>query len=275
MSSRSQSSTNLSSVISHLSSNLPIAVLASRHQQAELNESPLAAQYQLIFAPNLEELTRIRADAYMDLLFEDELLKSNLPSVNCHLPSTLSSVNCHLSSTPSSVISHLSSITDRINSLNTLLPAPVFVNSVIYPLQAGWRELIRINAWPGFLRSGLLEVAAWNDEGLADRADGNNNSTGEPEPVAGTKNAIAQKANDLFKTQLAWVKNIPGLVAPRIIAMIIYEARQTLAAGVSSKEEIDTAMKLGTGYPLGPFEWTNVIGTERVDRLLELMTDDG
>lgn len=188
----------------------------------------------------------------MDLLFEDELLKS-VPSTANRQPFTM---------------------TDRINTLRALLPAPVFVNSVIYPLQADWRELIRINAWPGFLRSGLLEVAAWNDEDMAN-SPGNKNISGELEPATGTENAIARKANDLFKSQLAWVKNIPGLVAPRIIAMIIYEARQTLAAGVSSKEEIDTAMKLGTGYPLGPFEWTNVLGSERIDRLLQWLTVNG
>ena len=26
-------------------------------------------------------------------------------------------------------------------------------------------------------------------------------------------------------------------------------------AGTATKEEIDIAMKLGTGYPFGPFEW--------------------
>ena len=42
--------------------------------------------------------------------------------------------------------------------------------------------------------------------------------------------------------------------------MIINEAFLALQEGVSTKEEINTAMKLGTNYPLGPFEWVEKIG---------------
>jgi 3-hydroxybutyryl-CoA dehydrogenase len=43
---------------------------------------------------------------------------------------------------------------------------------------------------------------------------------------------------------------------------------------VSSREEIDTAMKLGTNYPYGPFEWTRKIGPQQVAGLLELLSVD-
>ena len=33
---------------------------------------------------------------------------------------------------------------------------------------------------------------------------------------------------------------------------------------VSTKEEINTAMKLGTNYPFGPFEWANAIGANNI-----------
>jgi 3-hydroxybutyryl-CoA dehydrogenase len=58
------------------------------------------------------------------------------------------------------------------------------------------------------------------------------------------------------------------MITPRIIAMIINEAYFTLEQKVSTKEEIDLAMKLGTGYPLGPFEWSNRIGLTKVYSLL-------
>ena len=45
--------------------------------------------------------------------------------------------------------------------------------------------------------------------------------------------------------------------------MIINEAYFTWEAGTSTKEEIDIAMKLGTGYPYGPFEWGEKIGLSR------------
>ena len=66
------------------------------------------------------------------------------------------------------------------------------------------------------------------------------------------------------------------MLSARIIAMIINEAYYTLEAGISSKAEIDTAMKLGTNYPYGPFEWGEKIGLKNIYMLLfELSkTDD-
>jgi 3-hydroxybutyryl-CoA dehydrogenase len=37
---------------------------------------------------------------------------------------------------------------------------------------------------------------------------------------------------------------------------------------VSTKEEIDVAMKLGTNYPYGPFEWSEKIGLKNIYELL-------
>jgi 3-hydroxybutyryl-CoA dehydrogenase len=45
-----------------------------------------------------------------------------------------------------------------------------------------------------------------------------------------------------------------------------------LEEGVSTKEEINTAMKLGTNYPFGPFEWGEQIGISEVKALLEKLT---
>ena len=66
--------------------------------------------------------------------------------------------------------------------------------------------------------------------------------------------------------------NIPGLVAPRIVSAIINEAYYTLADGVSTKTEIDTAMKLGTNYPFGPFEWSATIGLQFIYELLFILS---
>ena len=51
--------------------------------------------------------------------------------------------------------------------------------------------------------------------------------------------------------------------------MIINEAYFALEDNVSSKTEIDTAMKLGTNYPFGPFEWVGLIGNKNVLALLQ------
>jgi 3-hydroxybutyryl-CoA dehydrogenase len=51
------------------------------------------------------------------------------------------------------------------------------------------------------------------------------------------------------------VTDTPGLIVARIVAMIINEACETALHGVATPGDIDTAMMLGTNYPLGPFEW--------------------
>ena len=46
----------------------------------------------------------------------------------------------------------------------------------------------------------------------------------------------------------------------RILAAIINEAVQLLDEGVATRQDIDTAMRLGTNYPHGPLEWADRIG---------------
>lgn len=62
-----------------------------------------------------------------------------------------------------------------------------------------------------------------------------------------------------------------GLVTPRVICMIINEAYRTVEECVATKDDIDKAMKLGTNYPFGPFEWCERIGISHVVRLLEVL----
>lgn len=60
-----------------------------------------------------------------------------------------------------------------------------------------------------------------------------------------------------------------GLVFPRIVSMIINEAAQVYSEKIAAKEDIDTAMKLGTNYPFGPLEWADKLG---IDLVFEILT---
>jgi 3-hydroxybutyryl-CoA dehydrogenase len=70
------------------------------------------------------------------------------------------------------------------------------------------------------------------------------------------------------------VPDVKGMIAARVIAMIVNEAYFALGDDVSSKENIDTAMKLGTNYPLGPFEWSEKIGLHNILNLLTSLSED-
>ncbi len=128
--------------------------------------------------------------------------------------------------------------------------APVFVNAVLTNSAALPGNYIRINAWNSFLERPVMEVVP----------------------------SKKQLPFDTVLTALGWsyqiVPDVPGMIAARVIAMIINEAYFALGDEVSTKQDIDTAMKLGTNYPRGPFEWCDLIGIRSILQLLELLSKE-
>ena len=131
---------------------------------------------------------------------------------------------------------------ERIGNLARLLPKLVMVNSVIHTLDKIHPSFIRFNAWPGFLKGNELEAAAAEEMKLVSKT--------------------------FFGEDLIFVRDSPGFVSPRIVSTIINEAFFALEDGVSTINEIDLAMKLGTNYPYGPFEWQDKIGLPNIYSLL-------
>lgn len=58
------------------------------------------------------------------------------------------------------------------------------------------------------------------------------------------------------------VADRPGFVTSRVNAMIGNEAFWMLMEGVASAEDIDTALKLALGHPMGPFELVDLVGLD-------------
>jgi len=124
---------------------------------------------------------------------------------------------------------------------------PVIVNSVTDTLRDIDAPFVRINGWPGFFKRSLVEASC--------------NSSSLKEKTERIFNGLNKKTE--------WVPDEPGFITARVIAMIINEAWYALEEGISTKEEIDVAMKLGTNYPYGPFEWGNQIGLKNIYALLD------
>jgi 3-hydroxyacyl-CoA dehydrogenase len=68
-------------------------------------------------------------------------------------------------------------------------------------------------------------------------------------------------SRSLGKTPIV-VLDVPGFVANRIGISVFAEASSLLERGVSSVKDIDTAMRLGYGYPMGPFELADLVGLD-------------
>jgi 3-hydroxybutyryl-CoA dehydrogenase len=136
---------------------------------------------------------------------------------------------------------------ERTALLTRLLPKPVFINSVIEPFAEKGSSFIRINGWPTFLKRTMIEASCSNE----------------------SLKPAAEKISAALNKTIDWVPDIPGFVSARVVSMIINEAYFALQENVSTKEEIDVAMKLGTNYPYGPFEWSEKIGLKNIYSLLK------
>jgi 3-hydroxybutyryl-CoA dehydrogenase len=139
----------------------------------------------------------------------------------------------------------------RMSALSLMLPSPVMINAVLSTIVEVGYPFIRINGWPGMLERGVHELVVPDAQ-------------------------VAEQVAQLYE-KLGWsfrmAPDIPGMITARILAVVINEAWYTWQEGVSSKEEIDTAMKLGTNYPMGPFEWGARIGLDRVVELLDVLSE--
>jgi len=65
------------------------------------------------------------------------------------------------------------------------------------------------------------------------------------------------------------VTESPGLVSVRLFVVLLNEACETLMEGVSSMENIDLAMRACFNMPLGPFEFADKVGLDKVVRWME------
>lgn len=65
------------------------------------------------------------------------------------------------------------------------------------------------------------------------------------------------------------VRDSPGFVAQRIVAMIVNIGASVAQQGIASPEDIDRAVKLGLNYPQGPLGFADVLGPDKILRVLD------
>lgn len=67
------------------------------------------------------------------------------------------------------------------------------------------------------------------------------------------------------------VTEAPGFLVNRLLIPMINEGIGALADGVASKEEIDEAMKLGAGHPIGPLALADLVGLDVCLAIMEVL----
>jgi 3-hydroxybutyryl-CoA dehydrogenase len=66
----------------------------------------------------------------------------------------------------------------------------------------------------------------------------------------------------------------PGFVVNRLLVPYLLYAIRIFEQGLASKEDIDKGMKLGCGYPMGPFELLDFVGLDTTYYIAEIMFDE-
>lgn len=64
-------------------------------------------------------------------------------------------------------------------------------------------------------------------------------------------------------------KDTPGFVVNRLLVPYMAEAVRLLERGDATARDIDIAMKLGAGYPMGPFELSDYVGLDTTNNILQ------
>ena len=144
---------------------------------------------------------------------------------------------------------------ERLTQYTKRQGAPIFLNSIfttlssLFDKRALSTSIFGFCGLPTFFNRSILEITTANHA----NAD------------------LLNQPMTALKTEFKIVKDQVGMVTPRVVCMIINEAFEALQQGVASREDIDLAMKLGTNYPFGPFEWGERIGLENVKRILKAL----
>merc|ERR1712147_340208 len=83
---------------------------------------------------------------------------------------------------------------------------------------------------------------------------------------------IPETSGETYDAMVAWgkamgkvtveCKDTPGFIVNRLLVPYILEAVRMVERGDASVKDVDTAMKLGAGYPMGPFELADYEGLD-------------
>jgi 3-hydroxybutyryl-CoA dehydrogenase len=91
-------------------------------------------------------------------------------------------------------------------------------------------------------------------------------------------------ANDVYETAYEFAKRLgkvpvrakdsTGFIVNRLLVPYMLDAIRAYEEGVGSIEDIDNAMKLGCGYPMGPFTLLDFVGLDTTYYITHVMFDE-
>jgi 3-hydroxybutyryl-CoA dehydrogenase len=89
-----------------------------------------------------------------------------------------------------------------------------------------------------------------------------------------TSDAAYQAAADWCRAigkTVVTTRDTPGFVVNRLLVPYMLDAIRVFEQGLASRDDIDNAMKLGCGYPMGPLFLTDYVGLDTTYSIAEIM----
>ena len=91
-------------------------------------------------------------------------------------------------------------------------------------------------------------------------------------------------AEEAYRSAVEWCRAIgktvvstgdsTGFVVNRLLVPYMLDAMRVFEQGLASRDDIDNAMKLGCGYPMGPLFLTDYVGLDTTYAIAEIMFDE-
>lgn len=85
---------------------------------------------------------------------------------------------------------------------------------------------------------------------------------------------IFEFAEKIGKTPVNVRKDVPGFIVNRLLVPYLNEAVRLVEEGVATPEDIDNAVRLALGYPMGPFQMLDMGGIDLTVRVLEYFSKE-
>jgi 3-hydroxybutyryl-CoA dehydrogenase len=96
-------------------------------------------------------------------------------------------------------------------------------------------------------------------------------------PTIGTSLATIEAADAFvrhLRKQPVRAKDASGFIVNRLLVPYMLDAVRAVEQGVGSTVDIDNAMRLGTGHPMGPLTLLDFVGIDTACRIAEIMFDE-
>jgi 3-hydroxybutyryl-CoA dehydrogenase len=93
-------------------------------------------------------------------------------------------------------------------------------------------------------------------------------------PISDATMELARALGPKLGKQIVIAKDRPGFIVNLLLVPYVLDAMRWYDAGLATREDIDTAIKLGLNHPMGPLTLCDFIGLDTILFIADAMYDE-